>query len=74
ALARAFIHQPRILFADEPTGNLDRATGQPIEDMLFQLNRDHQTALVLVTHDPALAQRARRILTMKAGHLLHPTP
>lgn len=57
ALARAFVHSPRILFADEPTGNLDRHTGKAVGDLLFNLNRQHQTTLVLVTHDATLAQR-----------------
>lgn len=67
ALARAFIHRPKILFADEPTGNLDAETSGPIVEMLFRLNREAGTALVLVTHDPALAARARRVVTMRAG-------
>ena len=67
ALARAFIHQPKILFADEPTGNLDAETSEPIVEMLFRLNREAGTALVLVTHDPALASRARRVVKMRAG-------
>ena len=57
ALARAYVHRPRILFADEPTGNLDQRTGRVIGDLLFQLNREHATTLVLVTHDVTLAQR-----------------
>lgn len=67
ALARAFIHRPKILFADEPTGNLDAETSGPIVEMLFRLNREAGTALVLVTHDPHLAARARRVVTMRAG-------
>ncbi len=67
ALARAFIHRPQILFADEPTGNLDAETSAPIVEMLFKLNDDHGTALVLVTHDLALAAKARRIVTMRGG-------
>lgn len=70
ALARAFIHRPRLLFADEPTGNLDAETSGPIVEMLFRLNREAGTALVLVTHDPALAAMANRILTMRAGALV----
>ncbi|RYD25335.1 MAG: ABC transporter ATP-binding protein, partial [Verrucomicrobiaceae bacterium] len=67
ALARAFIHRPRILFADEPTGNLDADTSGPIVEMLLRLNREAGTALVLVTHDPALAARARRVVRMGGG-------
>ena len=70
ALARAFIHKPKILFADEPTGNLDAETSGPIVEMLFRLNREAGTALVLVTHDPALAARARRVVTMRAGTIV----
>jgi putative ABC transport system ATP-binding protein len=70
ALARAFIHRPRLLFADEPTGNLDAETSAPIVEMLFQLNREAGTALVLVTHDPALAARAQRVLTMRGGTVI----
>ncbi len=70
ALARAFIHRPKILFADEPTGNLDAETSGPIVDMLFRLNREAGTALVLVTHDPALAAKARRVVTMSGGPIV----
>jgi putative ABC transport system ATP-binding protein len=70
ALARAFIHRPKILFADEPTGNLDAETSGPIVEMLFSLNRDAGTALVLVTHDPTLAARANRVVTMRAGTIV----
>jgi len=70
ALARAFIHKPRLLFADEPTGNLDAETSEPIVERLFALNREAGTALVLVTHDPVLAARARRILTMRGGAMI----
>jgi len=70
ALARAFIHRPKILFADEPTGNLDAETSAPIVEMLFQLNREAGTALVLVTHDPTLAARARRVVTMRGGAIV----
>ncbi|WP_440996436.1 ABC transporter ATP-binding protein [Arhodomonas sp. SL1] len=62
AMARAFVGRPRVLFADEPTGNLDRHTGEHIIDALFELNRDYRTTLVLVTHDPELAGRCRRVL------------
>ena len=70
ALARAFINRPRILFADEPTGNLDTETSETIEDLLFELNAEAGTALVIVTHDPELAQRTERILRLKGGHLV----
>jgi len=70
ALARAFIHRPKILFADEPTGNLDAGTSGPIVEMLFRLNREAGTALVLVTHDPKLAARANRVLTMSGGKVI----
>ncbi|MGB6223239.1 MAG: ABC transporter ATP-binding protein [Haloferula sp.] len=70
ALARAFIHRPKILFADEPTGNLDAETSAPIVEMLFRLNREAGTALVLVTHDPALAAKAHRVVTMSGGKIV----
>lgn len=70
ALARAFIHRPKILLADEPTGNLDAATSGPIVDMLFRLNKEAGTALVLVTHDPGLAARARRVIRMNGGAIV----
>lgn len=69
ALARAFMTQPEILFADEPTGNLDQHTGENIIDLLFALNQNYGTTLILVTHDPALAKRCSRILSIKAGQL-----
>ncbi len=69
ALARAFMTQPEILFADEPTGNLDQHTAENIIDLLFAMNQNHGTTLLLVTHDPALAKRCSRILTIKAGRL-----
>ena len=70
AIARAFSMQPAILFADEPTGNLDSATGRTIIDLLFELNRERGTTLVLVTHDEALAQRCARRLTLRAGRMV----
>jgi putative ABC transport system ATP-binding protein len=70
ALARAFIHRPKILFADEPTGNLDAETSGPIIEMLFRLNREAGTALVLVTHDPILAAKARRVIKMSGGTII----
>lgn len=69
AIARAFITQPDILFADEPTGNLDSNTGEHIIELLFQLNQQHGTTLVLVTHDKNLAQRCQRQVQIKAGEL-----
>ncbi len=69
AIARAFAAQPAILFADEPTGNLDTETGTHIIDLLFELNREEGTTLVLVTHDQRLADRCDRVLRMSAGML-----
>lgn len=69
ALARAFVHRPKILFADEPTGNLDAETSEPIERMLFELNENFGTALVLVTHEPDLAKRVGRVVQMRAGRI-----
>ncbi|ARX10277.1 putative ABC transporter ATP-binding protein YbbA [Proteus mirabilis] len=69
ALARAFCTQPAILFADEPTGNLDRKTGDKIADLLFSLNRDYATTLILVTHDNELAARCQRRLRFVDGQL-----
>ena len=73
AIARAFIGQPKILFADEPTGNLDAANSEKIEQLLFQMNRELGTTLVLVTHDNELALRCSRQLTMQAGELTETT-
>jgi putative ABC transport system ATP-binding protein len=70
ALARAFVTRPSLLFADEPTGNLDTHTGQAIIELLFALNADAGTTLVLVTHDEHLAERCQRRLRMEAGRLL----
>ena len=69
ALARAFATQPDILFADEPTGNLDKMTGNKIADLLFELNIEKNSTLVLVTHDTDLAHRCQKIFKMDAGHL-----
>ena len=69
AMARAFINRPRILFADEPTGNLDTETAERIEDLLFDLNRTSDTTLVLVTHDLELAERTERVLKLRGGRL-----
>ena len=70
AIARAFASEPAILFADEPTGNLDAATGERITDLLFELNHQQQTTLVLVTHDARLAERCSNTLQMQAGKML----
>lgn len=70
AIARAFITQPAILFADEPSANLDAVTGQRIEDLLFELNQQQGTTLVLVTHSDALAKRCQRQLKMQAGRFI----
>ena len=69
AIARAFAARPKILFADEPTGNLDQKTGEHIIDLLFALNREHATTLALVTHDAALAKRCDRHVELEAGRL-----
>ncbi|MFT6901696.1 MAG: putative ABC transport system ATP-binding protein [Colwellia sp.] len=69
AIARAFITKPDVLFADEPTGNLDTKTGVNIADLLFQLNEQHGTTLILVTHDPKLALRCQRQVEMDSGVL-----
>jgi len=69
ALARAFVTQPAILFADEPTGNLDSKTGATIIDLLFELNQEVNTTLILVTHDSALATRRHRILRLDSGSM-----
>ena len=73
ALARAFVHSPRILFADEPTGNLDAATGQGIIALMEGLNREAGTTLVLVTHDLELAARARRTIRLADGAIVRDT-
>lgn len=69
ALARAFVQRPALLLADEPTGSLDFATGAAVMDLMFELNREAGTTLVLVTHDPAIAQRCQRQLRIEAGRL-----
>ena len=69
ALARAFVTDPAVLFADEPTGNLDRVTGERVAQLFFELNANSRTTLVLVTHDQALAGRCNRILRMDGGEL-----
>ncbi|MDF3936096.1 ABC transporter ATP-binding protein [Pseudomonas citronellolis] len=70
AIARAFAAEPDVLFADEPTGNLDSATGERISDLLFELNRERHTTLVLVTHDERLAHRCQRQIRLESGHLI----
>jgi putative ABC transport system ATP-binding protein len=67
AIARAFVVNPTLLFADEPTGNLDQQTGETVIDLLFRMNAETSTTLVLVTHDPGLASRCDRVLHMDAG-------
>ena len=67
AIARAFASDPKVLFADEPTGNLDTRTGAKVADLLFDLNREAGTTLVLVTHDAALADRCGEQLVLQAG-------
>ena len=70
AIARAFVTRPAVLFADEPTGNLDSVTGERIIDLLFDLNKATQTTLVVVTHDEAIARRCSRIIKIEAGRLV----
>lgn len=70
ALARAFVTQPPLLFADEPTGSLDAATGEAVIQLMFELNREHGSTLVLVTHDLAIAARCGRTITIAAGRLV----
>lgn len=70
ALARAFVMRPALLLADEPTGSLDFATGAAVMELMFELNREAGTTLVLVTHDPAIAQRCQRQLRIEAGALV----
>lgn len=73
ALARAFVTNPALLFADEPTGNLDSKTGEHIIELLFELNHEQQTTLVLVTHDKNLARRCQRTITLEAGLVIAQT-
>lgn len=70
AIARAFVTRPAVLFADEPTGNLDAVTGERIIELLFELNRAVKTTLILVTHDQAIAKRCDRIIRIEAGRLV----
>jgi putative ABC transport system ATP-binding protein len=69
AIARAYVIQPTVLFADEPTGNLDQQTGETVIDILFRMNREYGTTLVLVSHDLGLARRCDRIIRMEAGRI-----
>jgi putative ABC transport system ATP-binding protein len=69
-LARAFLNRPKILFADEPTGNLDSETSEKVIELLFGLNKSAGTALVLVTHNVELAEKAGRVLRLKSGRLI----
>lgn len=73
SIARAFANQPKILFADEPTGNLDEETGAKIEELIFNLNKELGTTLVMVTHDGELANKTNRILKLKGGKLAEDT-
>jgi putative ABC transport system ATP-binding protein len=70
AVARAFVHRPRVLFADEPTGNLDAANGSNVVELLGEMNRERGTTLVLVTHDPELADLAHRVLRLRDGAIV----
>lgn len=74
AISRAFANEPRLLFADEPTGNLDRETGREIIDLLFELNRQTAATLVIVTHDLELARRADRVVYLEAGRIARIAP
>ena len=73
AIARAFATEPTVLFADEPTGNLDSRTGSTVMEIMFDLNRSSSTTLMLVTHDKALAGRCERMLSLDAGLLISDT-
>lgn len=70
AIARAFVSEPTLLFADEPTGNLDLKTGNRIVELLFNLNQEQDTCLIIATHDQKLAQRCDRIVTLSGGEIL----
>ncbi|NNK89373.1 MAG: ABC transporter ATP-binding protein [Saprospiraceae bacterium] len=70
SIARAFSNQPQILFADEPTGNLDDSTGEHIEELIFEINREKNTTLILVTHDLDLANKTNRIIRLKGGSII----
>lgn len=70
AIARAFVTAPPLLFADEPTGSLDAATGESVIKLMFELNEERGSTLVLVTHDPSIAARCKRVITIAAGRLV----
>jgi putative ABC transport system ATP-binding protein len=70
ALARAFVCEPPLLFADEPTGSLDAVTGEAVITLMFALNREYGSTLVLVTHDPSIASMCERTITIAAGRLV----
>ncbi len=70
AIARAFSNSPKILFADEPTGNLDDETGTHIEELLFDINKEQQTTLIIVTHDSDLAKKTDKIISLKGGKII----
>lgn len=70
ALARAFAVKPKILFADEPTGNLDRENGDQVVDLIFDLNKKYNTTIVLITHDPKLAKKCKRVITIQDGEII----
>ena len=74
ALARAFVVQPKLLLADEPTGNLDAATGEGVIELLFELNAENGTTLVLVTHDEMLARRCQRLVRLAGGRIVNGAP
>ena len=71
ALARAFVTEPTVLFADEPTGNLDSKTGEKVANLLFELNREKHTTLILVTHDKKLASRCQKLISLDAGEIIN---
>jgi putative ABC transport system ATP-binding protein len=74
AIARALANQPRLILADEPTGNLDTATSEEIMDLLTVLNRDSGVTILLVTHENDIAQHAKRLIRFKDGHVVHDGP